>query len=231
MAFVLFLSLWIILGWYCWLCCRLDRDCSKQQLDVWNSSPDTAALCSSQRGGQRSQPGKKEIFWNYYLKKNNTSLACRLRITDHPISSNGFQTPLETESGNLPNVKPLDLFPIGFTSISAQKVQNPPRRSSRVLHRFRWLCSVRAKRIWPHISLWKTRDHKIGMWCGSWFCLAKPSVLVMLVWKVGTSFTTLCLQESCGLGRKNLPETGLNSAADNAAAVDHGCESDYFLFF
>lgn len=155
---------------------------------------------------------------------------CRLSVTDHSISSNGFQTLLETECENLPNVKPLDLFPFGFASICGQKVQNPPRKSSWVLHRFRWLCNVRAKRLWPHISLWKTRDHKTGVCCGSWFCLAEPSVLVMLVWKVGTSFTTLCLQEYSGLGRKNLPGKGLNSAADNAAAVDHGCKSDYFSF-
>lgn len=35
-----------------------------------------------------------------------------------------------------------------------------------------------------------------------------------------------------GWEEKNLPEKGLNSAADNAAAaVDHGCQSDYFSVF
>lgn len=34
-----------------------------------------------------------------------------------------------------------------------------------------------------------------------------------------------------GWEEKNLPEKGLNSAADNAAAVDRGCKSDYFSVF
>lgn len=184
--------------------------------------------------GESKEPKreKRKFYLNYNLKNNNTHLECRMSVTDHSISSNGFQTLLVMESGNLTNVKPLDLFPIGFTSICGQNMQNPPRKSSRVLYMFRWLRYVRAKRTWPHISLWRTRDHNIGMWCHSWFGLAKPSVLVMLVWKVGAFFITLCLQEYCGLGRKNLPEEGLNSSADNAAAaVDHGCKSDYFFFF
>lgn len=86
------------------------------------------------------------------------------------------------------------------------------------------------KNVSPYFSVEDKRS-QIGNWCGSWFCLAKPSVLVMLVWKVGVYFITLCLLEYCGLGRKNLPEKGLNSAANNATAVDHGCKSDYFLFF
>lgn len=47
----------------------------------------------------------------------------------------------------------------------------------------------------------------------------------MLVWEIDTFFTGLYLQEYCGLGRKDLPEKGLNYAADNTAAVDHGCKS------
>lgn len=71
----------------------------------------------------------------------------------------------------------------------------------------------------------------MGMWCGSWFCLAKPTDLVVLVWETDTFFTALDLQEYCRLGKKNLSEKGLNYAADNTVAVDHGCMFEFFFFF
>lgn len=134
MEFMLFSSLWIILWWCCWLWCRLDRHCSKQQLDVWNSSPDTAVLCASQRGVRGANQGERKFFLNYYLKKPWYLISVQSECGKPFHLKQCFQTLLEIQPGNLASVGPLDLFPVGFTSIWGQKVQNPPRRSSRVLH-------------------------------------------------------------------------------------------------
>lgn len=89
------------------------------------------------RGDSKEPTRKKRNFLELLFEKQQYFISMQTEGHRPSHLKQWFSDPFRDRVWKPPNAKPLDLFPIGFTSISAQKVQNPPRRSSRVLHRFR----------------------------------------------------------------------------------------------
>lgn len=230
MAFVLFPCLWIILWWYCWLCCRLDRDCSKQQLDVWNSSVDTAVLCAFQRGVKGANRGKKEILFELLFEKQQYLITVQADYHRLFHLKQWFSDPFRDRVWK-PN-KCKAIGPISYWiyfplwTKSAESPQEKQQSFAKV--QMTVLCQDKVN-MTPYFSVEDKRSQNRNvMWFLVLPCQAQCPCYASLE---GWYFMTLCLQEYCGLGRKTLPEEGLNSAANHAAAVDHGCKSDYFFFF